>query len=100
MAKVPDAQVMADLEGVVQWAGAHGGNSAKVAITGFCWGGRITGLYAAHGAMKAAVAWYGGLVICGFGIHLLDSCLTIMGLKTGASIVRSLTSNHRHQLWF
>lgn len=62
IAKVPDAQVMADLDGAVQWAGAHGGNPDKVAITGFCWGGRITWLYAAHGPVKAGVAWYGRLV--------------------------------------
>ncbi len=62
VAKVPDAQVMADLDGAVQWAGAHGGDLSKVAITGFCWGGRITWLYAAHGAVKAGVAWYGRLV--------------------------------------
>ncbi|MDO8252043.1 MAG: dienelactone hydrolase family protein, partial [Rhodoferax sp.] len=62
VSRVPDAQVMADLDGAVKWAGAHGGDLAKVAITGFCWGGRITWLYAAHGPVKAAVAWYGRLV--------------------------------------
>lgn len=62
IAKVPDAQVMADLDGAVQWAGANGGDPRKVAITGFCWGGRITWLYAAHGPVKAGVAWYGRLV--------------------------------------
>lgn len=62
VSKVPDAQVMADLDGAVKWAGANGGNLAKVAITGFCWGGRITWLYAAHGPVKAGVAWYGRLV--------------------------------------
>lgn len=62
VAKVPDAQVLADLDGAVQWAGAHGGDGNRVAITGFCWGGRITWLYAAHGPVKAAVAWYGRLV--------------------------------------
>jgi carboxymethylenebutenolidase len=61
--KVPDAQVMADLDGMVQWAGANGGNTSKLAVTGFCWGGRITWLYAAHNKnVKAAVAWYGRLV--------------------------------------
>ncbi|HEY3048376.1 MAG TPA: dienelactone hydrolase family protein [Polaromonas sp.] len=61
--KVPDEQVMADLDGAVKWAGANGGNSQKVGITGFCWGGRITWLYAAHSKnVKAAVAWYGRLV--------------------------------------
>ena len=62
VSKVPDAQVMADLDGAVKWAGAHGGDLAKVAITGFCWGGRIAWLYAAQGPVKAAVAWYGRLV--------------------------------------
>ena len=62
VSKVPDAQVMADLDGAVQWAGAHGGDAARIGITGFCWGGRITWLYAAHGPVKAGVAWYGRLV--------------------------------------
>ena len=62
VSKVPDAQVMADLDGAVKWAGGHGGDLAKVAVTGFCWGGRITWLYAAHGPVKAGVAWYGRLV--------------------------------------
>ncbi len=62
VSKVPDAQVMADLDGAVQWAGAHGGDLQRVGITGFCWGGRITWLYAAHGPVKAGVAWYGRLV--------------------------------------
>lgn len=60
--KVPDAQVMTDLDGMVKWAAANGGDASKVAITGFCWGGRITWMYAAHNkAVKAGVAWYGRL---------------------------------------
>ncbi len=62
VSKVPDAQVMADLDATVQWAGRHGGHLKKVAITGFCWGGRIVWLYAAQGPVKAGVAWYGRLV--------------------------------------
>lgn len=62
VSKVPDAQVMADLDGALKWAAANGGNVDKAAITGFCWGGRITWLYAAHGPVKAGVAWYGRLV--------------------------------------
>ncbi len=63
IAKVPDAQVMADLDACVAWAAANGGNTDKLAITGFCWGGRITWLYAAHQPkVKAGVAWYGRLV--------------------------------------
>jgi carboxymethylenebutenolidase len=62
ISKVPDAQVMADLDACVAWAGAHGGNLQKVGITGFCWGGRQTWMYAAHSKqIKAAVAWYGRL---------------------------------------
>jgi carboxymethylenebutenolidase len=63
VAKVPDAQVMADLDGAVKWATANGGNAKKVGITGFCWGGRITWLYAEQSKnVKAGVAWYGRLV--------------------------------------
>ncbi len=63
VSKVPDAQVMADLDGAVKWAGANGGNTSKVAITGFCWGGRITWLYTAYSPnVKAAAAWYGRIV--------------------------------------
>jgi carboxymethylenebutenolidase len=63
VSKVPDAQVMADLDATVAWARAIGGDADKVGITGFCWGGRITWLYAAHSKnVKAGVAWYGRLV--------------------------------------
>ena len=63
VAKVPDAQVLGDLDGAVKWAGENGGNLSKVAITGFCWGGRITWLYAEQSRyVKAGVAWYGRLV--------------------------------------
>ena len=63
VSKVPDAQVMGDLDGAVKWAGENGGNLKKVGITGFCWGGRITWLYAEQSAnVKAGVAWYGRLV--------------------------------------
>lgn len=62
-AKVPDAQVMADLDATAAWAAKNGGNPNKLGITGFCWGGRITWLYAAHNPkVKAGVAWYGRLV--------------------------------------
>ncbi len=64
VAKVPDAQVLSDLDATVDWATKSAkGNSTKLAITGFCWGGQITWLYAAHNPMvKAGVAWYGRLV--------------------------------------
>lgn len=63
VSKVPDAQVMSDLDAIVAWAKTNGGNTSKLAITGFCWGGRITWMYAAHNpGVKAGVAWYGRLV--------------------------------------
>ncbi|MEH1811516.1 MAG: dienelactone hydrolase family protein [Nostoc sp.] len=64
VAKVPDAQVLSDLDSTVEWAKKSAkGNGEKLGITGFCWGGRITWLYAAHNPqMKAGVAWYGKLV--------------------------------------
>ena len=61
--KTPDAQVMSDLDTVVNWAAQRGGDTERLGITGFCWGGRITWLYAAHNPkVKAGVAWYGRLV--------------------------------------
>ena len=63
ISKVPDQQVMKDLDAVVAYAKANGGNTDKLGITGFCWGGRITWLYSAHNpSVKAGVAWYGQLV--------------------------------------
>lgn len=63
VSKVPDAQVLADLDACADWAKAHDGDGARLGITGFCWGGRISWLYAAHNPqIKAAVAWYGRVV--------------------------------------
>jgi carboxymethylenebutenolidase len=62
VSKVPDGQVISDLDAAIVWAGANGGDASKVAVTGFCWGGRITWLYAAYGPVKAGVAWYGRMV--------------------------------------
>lgn len=61
VAKVPDAQVMGDLDATITWASKAGiADANKVGITGFCWGGRIVWLYAAHNPkLKAGVAWYG-----------------------------------------
>jgi len=64
VAKVPDEQVMGDLDATVDFAKGEGkADTAKLGITGFCWGGRIVWLYAAHSAgLKAGVAWYGRVV--------------------------------------
>jgi carboxymethylenebutenolidase len=63
VARVPDAQVLSDLDATVAWAAASGtADASRLGITGFCWGGRIVWLYAAHSpALKAGVAWYGRL---------------------------------------
>lgn len=62
VAKVPDEQVLSDLDACAAWAPTNGGDPARLGITGFCWGGRITWLYAARNPkIKAAVAWYGRL---------------------------------------
>ncbi len=64
VSKVPDAQVMSDLDATVAWVKKSGkANTNKLAITGFCWGGRIVWLYSAHNPkLKAGAAWYGRLV--------------------------------------
>lgn len=64
VSKVPDAQVMSDLDATVNWAkNSSKGNINKLGITGFCWGGRIVWMYAAYNPkVKAGVAWYGRLV--------------------------------------
>ena len=61
VSKVPDSQVMSDLDATEAYAKGTGkADTNKLAITGFCWGGRIVWLYSAHNpALKAATAWYG-----------------------------------------
>lgn len=62
ISRTPDAQVMADLDAVVEWARTYGADTSRLGITGFCYGGRITWLYSAHNPqVKAGVAWYGRL---------------------------------------
>jgi len=63
VSQVPDAQAMGDLDATVAWAKAQGADTSKLGVTGFCWGGRITWLYAEHNpGVKAGVAWYGKLI--------------------------------------
>lgn len=63
VSKVPDTQVLSDLDHVANWAARNGGDMRRLGITGFCWGGRISWLYAAHNPqLRAAVAWYGRLM--------------------------------------
>jgi carboxymethylenebutenolidase len=71
VSKVPDKQVLDDLDAAAAWAKKSGkGNTDKLAITGFCWGGRIVWLYAAHNPnLKAGVAWYGRLTSPADDLH-------------------------------
>lgn len=93
VSKVPDAQVMADLDATVEWAAKTGkANANKLGITGFCWGGRIVWLYAAHNPkLKAGVAWYGRLVGQADELHpkhpidlVKDLKAPVLGLYGGA----------------
>lgn len=61
VSKVPDDQVNADLDSLADFARSTGkADISRMGVTGFCWGGRATWLYAAHNpSVKAAVAWYG-----------------------------------------
>lgn len=63
IAKTPDAQWISDLDATVTWATtASKGNAQRLAVMGWCRGGRAVWLYDAHRSdLKAAVAWYGPL---------------------------------------
>ena len=70
VAKVPDEQVMSDLDFTAGFAMKEMASANRLGITGFCWGGRIVWLYAAHNpALKAGVAWYGRLVGAPVPLH-------------------------------
>jgi carboxymethylenebutenolidase len=93
VSKVPDAQVMNDLDATLAWAGASGqADTGRAVITGFCWGGRIVWLYCAHNTgVKAGVAWYGRLVGQGSELtpkHPVDIArsleVPVLGLYGGA----------------
>jgi carboxymethylenebutenolidase len=93
VSKVPDGQVMSDLDAASEWAGSTGkGDLDRLGITGFCWGGRMVWLYAEHSPrLKAGVAWYGRLegdtsaLTPRYPIHLADRLKApVLGLYGGA----------------
>jgi carboxymethylenebutenolidase len=92
VARVPDAQVLSDLDAAAQWALQKGGDGNRLGITGFCWGGRIVWLYAAHNpALKAGVAWYGRVEGAGTDLQprnpidvVKDIHAAVLGLYGGA----------------
>lgn len=93
VAKVPDVEVAADIDATVAWAHKQkGANTRRLGVTGFCWGGRQTWLYAIHNPhVKAAVAWYGALAGNPDPLHpttVLDAVkalkVPVLGLYGGA----------------
>jgi carboxymethylenebutenolidase len=87
--RVRDEQVMADLDAAAAWAERNGGDTTRLGITGFCWGGRITWLYAAHSPkVRAGIAWYGRLVGDPPAKHPIDVAARlhapVLGLYGGA----------------
>ena len=92
VSKVPDSQVLADLDAAASWAAAQGADANRLGITGFCWGGRICWLYAAHSPrLRAAIAWYGRLVGAATALtpsHPIDVAarlhVPVLGLYGGA----------------
>jgi carboxymethylenebutenolidase len=95
VSKVPDEQVLSDLDATVAWAKKSGkGDASRLGVTGFCWGGRIVWLYAAHSKeVKAGVAWYGRLTSAKDALHpqhpldLIGSLKApVLGLYGGADM--------------
>jgi carboxymethylenebutenolidase len=84
VSKVPDAQVLSDLDATVAWVAKSGkGNTEKLGVTGFCWGGRIVWLYSAHNPnLKAGVAWYGRLTSAVDALHPKHPLDLVGELKT------------------
>lgn len=82
VSKVADGQVLDDLDRCNAWAAGQGGDGKRLGITGFCWGGRIVWLYAAHQpALKAGVAWYGRLTGPGHPMNPTQPYDAAAGLK-------------------
>jgi len=83
VSKTPDAQVAGDLDGAVAWAERDARADVKrLGVTGFCWGGRVTWLYAAHQPrLKAGVAWYGRLLGDKDPLHPVHPIDVVAGLK-------------------
>jgi carboxymethylenebutenolidase len=105
VSKVADAEVMSDLDATVRWAAQTGkADTDKLGITGFCWGGRIVWLYAAHNAkLKAGVAWYGPLVGKADALHPKTAIelapelkAPVLGLYGGADT--HITAEHVDQM--
>ena len=104
VATVPNDQVMSDLDASVAFAKSEGADTAKLAVTGFCWGGGKTWLYTAHNPkVKAGVAWYGPLVArpgMGGGTAPIDVAAEIKGRVLGlyGGLDTGITQENRDQM--
>ncbi len=104
VAQVPNEQVMSDLDASVAFAKSEGADTAKLAVTGFCWGGGKTWLYTAHNPkVKAGVAWYGPLVArpqMGGGTSPIDVAAEIKGRVLGlyGGLDTGITQENRDQM--
>jgi carboxymethylenebutenolidase len=80
--RTPDDQLMKDLDSTAYWAGTHGGDAGRLGVTGFCFGGRDTWLYASYNPrLKAAVAWYGHVASPKTELHPLNALDIAADLK-------------------
>lgn len=62
VAQASDAITLAIFDEAFEVAVNYHGDLQRVAMTGFCWGGRIVWLYSAHNSkIRACVPWYGRL---------------------------------------
>jgi len=79
----PDAEVAADLDATLAFAKEAGSaDLTRVAVTGFCWGGRQAWLFAERNpSLKAAVAWYGPLGMPKNDLHPANPPDNVAALK-------------------
>jgi carboxymethylenebutenolidase len=84
VAKVPDDQVVSDLDSAVAFAKSEKADTAKLGVTGFCWGGRQTWMYVAHNPnVRAGVAWYGGVAAAPGKVNAIDVADKVKGRVLG-----------------
>jgi carboxymethylenebutenolidase len=65
---VTDEGILVDVDATLDHLRAAGFADDKIAITGFCFGGRVTFLVAARRALGAAVTFYGGGIVRAGGL--------------------------------
>lgn len=61
--QLTDGGILTDIDATVAHLAAAGWGTNQIGIVGFCFGGRVTFLVAAHRALGAAVGFYGGGIV-------------------------------------